>query len=62
MFNHDYKWATTQSTLVANTWTKVEVKISELTPRLEDIAPAQWGASNRKGVELIIGSIYGILK
>lgn len=62
VFNHDYKWATTQSTLVANTWTKVEVKISELTPRLEDIAPAQWGASNRKGVELIIGSIYGILK
>lgn len=62
VFNHDYKWATSQFTLAANTWTKVEVEISELTPKLEDIAPAQWGASNRKNVELIIGSIYGILK
>ena len=62
VFNHDYKWANTQFTLAANTWTKVEVEISELTPKLEDIAPAQWGASNRKNVELLIGSIYGILK
>lgn len=60
--NHDYKWANTQFTLPANTWTKVEVKISDLTPKLEDIAPAQWSDSPRENVELLIGSIYGILK
>lgn len=60
--NHDYKWANTKFTLPANTWTKVEVKISDLTPKLEDIAPAQWSDSPRENVELLIGSIYGILK
>ena len=60
--NHDYNWANTQFTLPANTWTKVEVKISDLTPKLEDIAPAQWSDSPRENVELLIGSIYGILK
>lgn len=62
VFNHDYQCVNIKSTLAANTWTKVEVKISDSTPKLEDIAPGQWGDSNRKGVELIIGSIYGILK
>lgn len=60
--NHDYKWANTKFTLPANTWTKVEVKISDLTPKLEDIVPAQWSDSPRENVELLIGSIYGILK
>lgn len=60
--NHDYKWANTKFTLPANTWTKVEVKISDLTPKLEDIAPAQWSDSPRENVELLIGLIYGILK
>lgn len=62
VYNHDYKWANTKFTLLANTWTKVEVKISDLTPKLEDIAPAQWSDSPRENVELLIGSIYGILK
>ena len=62
VFNHEYTCVNTKFTLAANSWTKVEVEISELTPKLVDIAPGQWAESPRQNVELIIGSIYGILK
>lgn len=62
VFNHEYTCVNTKFTLAANSWTKVEVEISELTPKLVDIAPGQWAESPRQNVELLIGSIYGILK